>query len=466
MFSSIMHNFLKVVDREKICTQPKMAYLDQGYVLHILSDDDIPGPETPSMQPLVPCLKRFQEGIPKSGVKNDSSLLNSSKMLKLLQDSTALNKNHMRVSDTMSKDANGRMLGDPLYDKKMLYIPLDALRKMSASQKQYWSVKSQHMDVVLFFKVVIQRKLFQVVTPSTTTDGNIGPDAIHLLAIKEVCLLLVINFCLLGNCGLDYGSVVYGFCICEASCAALGVSPKVVIYETRGLPKKAQKALKKYSLTGPATLQTSPVQPITDFLDASEVRNLVHLNGYFKGSSNLWDKLLDSVMHHDIALCALGGLLVIYPVPKNLVLLDFQAVVEDLMAHSAVMSLVAQYLRKPPDLERLLGRVKASVQFSASLLVPFFDKKLLKREWALPVPNDIILGEDTDGYYARTLLLTGPNMGGKTLLRATCLTAILAQVIFTPSSYHAMNGSGYAGFDSTVVIVPLQPSCWVSAVDL
>ena len=133
--------------------------------MHILSDDDIPGPETPGMQPLVPCLKRFQEAIPKSGVKNDSSLLNSSKMLKLLQDSTALNKTHMRVSDTMSKfewldtarirDANGRMLGDPLYDKKMLYIPLDALRKMSASQKQYWSVKSQHMDVVLFFKVVI-----------------------------------------------------------------------------------------------------------------------------------------------------------------------------------------------------------------------------------------------------------------------------------------------------------------------
>ena len=57
----------------------------------------------------------------------------------------------------------------------------------------------------------------------------------------------------------------------------------------------------------------------------------------------------------------------------------------------------------------------------------------LAENGALPVPNDIILGEDTDGYYARTLLLTGPNMGGKTLLRATCLTVILAQVIFTPS---------------------------------
>ena len=29
--------------------------------------------------------------------------------------------------------------------------------------------------------------------------------------ILTVCL---VNFCLLGNCGLDYGSVVYGFCIC------------------------------------------------------------------------------------------------------------------------------------------------------------------------------------------------------------------------------------------------------------
>lgn len=47
----------------------------------------------------------------------------------------------------------------------------------------------------------------------------------------------------------------------------------------------------------------------------------------------------------------------------------------------------------------------------------------------LPVPNDLHLGEDSDGYHPRTLLLTGPNMGGKsTLLRATCLAVILAQV--------------------------------------
>lgn len=48
----------------------------------------------------------------------------------------------------------------------------------------------------------------------------------------------------------------------------------------------------------------------------------------------------------------------------------------------------------------------------------------------LPVPNDIHLGHNTYGYHPCTLLLTGPNMGGKsTLLRATCLAVIMAQVL-------------------------------------
>jgi DNA mismatch repair protein MSH6 len=138
--------------------------VDHGYGVHIETDDDIPGPETPGMRPVVPRLKRLQEDSPKSGVKDDSSLFDSSKRLKLLQDTTALNKNHLKLSDTMSKfewldparikDANGRRPSDPLYDKKTLYIPQDTLKKMSASQKQYWSVKCQYMDIVLFFKVV------------------------------------------------------------------------------------------------------------------------------------------------------------------------------------------------------------------------------------------------------------------------------------------------------------------------
>ena len=56
------------------------------------------------------------------------------------------------------------------------------------------------------------------------------------------------------------------------------------------------------------------------------------------------------------------------------------------------------------------------------------------------VPNDVRLGVPADGaadgaaeVAARTLLLTGPNMGGKsTLLRATCLAVIMAHVRNSP----------------------------------
>lgn len=48
------------------------------------------------------------------------------------------------------------------------------------------------------------------------------------------------------------------------------------------------------------------------------------------------------------------------------------------------------------------------------------------------VPNDIHLGGEENSQVPCTLLLTGPNMGGKsTLLRATCLAVILAQVMFS-----------------------------------
>ncbi|KAJ7969630.1 DNA mismatch repair protein [Quillaja saponaria] len=779
LFSSIMHKFVKVADSQKdgernqsngdfpeasstsgLSNDHKIlprqedasqnikednnvkshGKADQGSNIQFESDDDIPGPETPGMQPIAARVKRIHEDIPRT-----ASLFESSKRLKVLQDPVDLNTNNKEASDMTSKfewldhsrirDANRRRPDDPLYDKKTLYIPPEALRKMSASQKQYWSVKCQYMDVLLFFKVgkfyelyevdaeighkeldwkmtlsgvgkcrqvgisesgiddaiqklvalgykvgrieqletseearargsgsVISRKLVHVVTPSTTVDGNIGPDAVHLLAIKEE------------NKDLDNGSVVYGFAfvdcaalriwvgsICDdASCSALGallmqVSPREIIYENRGLSKEAQKALRKYSSTGSSMLQLTPLQSLTDFADASEVQNLVQLKGYFKGSNNLFNHVVDNVIHHENILCALGGLIshlsrlmlddVLrngeispYQVYKGCLKLDGQTLInleifsnnadggasgtlykyldncvtspgkrllrnwichplkdvesinnrlnalDEFMAHPEIVAIVAQHLRKLPDLERLLGQVKATFQISALLVLPLFGKKVLKQrvklfgslvkglrtgmnllmllqkerqiisslmnvfklpnlissdglnqflsqfeaaidsdfpnyqnhdvtdtdaetlsilielfiekasEWfkvvhaiscidvlrsfavtasfscgtmsrpvimshsknvtsseatrgpilklkglwhpfafgqngGLPVPNDIVLGENTEGHHPHTLLLTGPNMGGKsTLLRATCLAVILAQL--------------------------------------
>lgn len=53
----------------------------------------------------------------------------------------------------------------------------------------------------------------------------------------------------------------------------------------------------------------------------------------------------------------------------------------------------------------------------------------LSETGGMPVPNDVLLGGDRSSQHPGALLLTGPNMGGKsTLLRATCLAVILAQV--------------------------------------
>ncbi|CAI0628967.1 unnamed protein product [Linum tenue] len=745
LFSSIMHKFARVPNRNqadsvgaRLTSAPslgnlgfhKLGTIDENSVKDSAAkssklggvlpsgrgdDDDVQGPETPDEQPLARRMKRIHEDIPKLGDMNDCSLLDNGKKAKLMQGSTAQGKNQGEICNDLAskfewlnpsgiRDANRRRPDHPLYDKKTLYIPPDALKKMSASQKQYWTVKSEYMDVLLFFKVgkfyelyeldaeighreldwkmtfsgvgkcrqvgisefgiddaieklvargykvgrveqletsdqakargrtsVITRKLVQVLTPSTTTDGIIGPDAVHLLALKE------------GNYGLDNDATSYGFAFVDcaalrfwigsieddASYSALGallmqISPKEVIHESRGLSKEAQKALRKYTLTGPAAPQLTPVLPATDFADASEVRNLIQLKGFFTGSSRPVNSALDSIMHQDLALSALGGLighlsrLKLDDVLRNGTLFNYLDncvtssgkrllrkwichplkcaeginnrldAVEVLIARPEVTLIIAQCLRKLPDLERLLGRVKGSIQASSCLILPLIGTKILKqrvkvfgtlvkglrvaidllsllqneeqlksslskvirtpelkgssgldkflsqfeaavdsefpdyqnhqvtdagaetlavlaelfiekaREWSevihaincidvlrsfalkastsfgpmsrplilprsatalgqdtggpvlkikglwhpfalgenrQPVPNNLYLGEDPVGFHPRTLLLTGPNMGGKsTLLRSTCLAVILAQLgCFVPS---------------------------------
>ncbi|XP_010915052.1 DNA mismatch repair protein MSH7 [Elaeis guineensis] len=712
--------------------------------LHFELHSDVLGPETPATRPLVPRLKRVQEDPCDSENKYDSLLLSSSKRLKSIQDSVIEQKTRGEVHESLTskfewlnpsaiRDANRRRPSDPLYDKRTLYLPPDALKKMSASQKQYWSVKCQYMDVVLFFKVgkfyelyeldaeigqreldwkmtmsgvgkcrqvgiseagiddavqkliargykvgrmeqletsdqakargsasVIQRKLVEVSTPSTITDGSMGPDAVHLLALKEGKQSSANGSTIYGFAFLDYAALKFwvGSVSDDDSHAALGallmqVLPREVIYESSGLSEETHRALTKYASAGSTKVQMTPVMPGTDSLDASKVRKLIHSKGYFRGSSNSWSLAFDCLMNHDLIICALGelvghlsrlmlddalrnGELLPYHVYKSCLRMDGQTltnleifsnnvdggpsgtlykyldhcitasgkrllrrwichplkniddikdrlnIVEGLIKDSGVTYIIAEYLHRLPDLERLLGRVKATVGSSSMLLLPLVGERVLKQrikafgslvkslrvginllsvlqkknheisslskivnlpmlsvldellhqyevaldddfpqyqdhdvkdsdaetlgvlvelfvgkatEWSqvinalncidvlqsfaqaafqshgsmsrpvfLPassdyidshresegptlqmkglwhpyavaenedglVPNDIYLGQDSDGHHPCALLLTGPNMGGKsTLLRATCLAVILAQL--------------------------------------
>jgi DNA mismatch repair protein MSH6 len=122
-------------------------------------DGDVPGPETPGMRPRASRLKRVLED--EMTFKEDKvPVLDSNKRLKMLQDPVCGEKKEVNegtkfewLESSRIRDANRRRPDDPLYDRKTLHIPPDVFKKMSASQKQYWSVKSEYMDIVLFFKV-------------------------------------------------------------------------------------------------------------------------------------------------------------------------------------------------------------------------------------------------------------------------------------------------------------------------
>ncbi|KAG7626440.1 DNA mismatch repair protein MSH7 [Arabidopsis thaliana] len=499
-------------------------------------DDDVPGPETPGMRPRASRLKRVLED--EMTFKEDKvPVLDSNKRLKMLQDPVCGEKKEVNegtkfewLESSRIRDANRRRPDDPLYDRKTLHIPPDVFKKMSASQKQYWSVKSEYMDIVLFFKVgkfyelyeldaelghkeldwkmtmsgvgkcrqvgisesgideavqkllargykvgrieqletsdqakargantIIPRKLVQVLTPSTASEGNIGPDAVHLLAIKEIKMELQKCSTVYGFAFVDCAALRFwvGSISDDASCAALGallmqVSPKEVLYDSKGLSREAQKALRKYTLTGSTAVQLAPVPQVMGDTDAAGVRNIIESNGYFKGSSESWNCAVDGLNECDVALSALGELInhlsrlkledvlkhgdifpyqvyrgclridgqtmvnleifnnscdggpsgtlykyldnCVSPTGKRLLrnwichpLKDVESinkrldVVEEFTANSESMQITGQYLHKLPDLERLLGRIKSSVQSSASVLPALLGKKVLKQ---------------------------------------------------------------------------------------
>ncbi|EPS61391.1 hypothetical protein M569_13406, partial [Genlisea aurea] len=302
---------------------------------------DISMPETPGMRPFVPGLKRIQKDVCRDAKHTEVLLHDNVKKGALV--SNALKRSMDLDSEVISKfewlhpsvimDAKRRRSDDPLYDRKTLYVPPDALRKMTASQRQYWDVKRNYMDVVLFFKVgkfyelyeldaeighkeldwkitlsgvgkcrqvgvsesgiddavekllirgykvgrmeqletseqaksrgagsVIQRKLINVLTPSTNHQSSIGPDAVHLLSIKEVslsCLCNMNNSTTFGFAFVDCAALKFwvGSIIDDASFSALGsllaqVSPKEIIFENQGLSKDTHRFLKMYNLTG------------------------------------------------------------------------------------------------------------------------------------------------------------------------------------------------------------------------
>ncbi|KAI1321166.1 DNA mismatch repair protein msh6 [Mortierella claussenii] len=50
------------------------------------------------------------------------------------------------------KDADGNPIGSTEYDPRTLYVPKDAWNNFTEFERQFWEIKSQHFDSVVFFK--------------------------------------------------------------------------------------------------------------------------------------------------------------------------------------------------------------------------------------------------------------------------------------------------------------------------
>ncbi|KAJ7570918.1 hypothetical protein O6H91_01G139800 [Diphasiastrum complanatum] len=178
-------------------------------------------------------------------------------------------------------------------------------------------------------KATIQRELMQVLTPSTLIDGNLRPEAIHLLALKEEL-----------SQGLDgKESCTYGFAFVDAavgrfyvgsirdtsSRSALGalltqLAPQELLYELGGLSKETHRALQKYSPpAGLLPVMRTPLQPRSEFMDSDAAVKFMLSRGYFKHafkataecfekSKESWPEALNVLPDKDLAASALGAL--------------------------------------------------------------------------------------------------------------------------------------------------------------
>ncbi|CAO2193940.1 unnamed protein product [Urochloa humidicola] len=302
---------------------------------------------------------------------------------------------------------------------------------------------------------VIERRLLHVSTPSTAVDSNIGTDAVHLLALKEVTLSSS-GPRVYGFAFLDYAAlkIWVGSLHDDDSSAALGallvqVSPREIIYDTSGLSKETHKAIRKYASAGSVKMQLTPL-PGIDFSDVSQIQKLIHSKEYFTASAESWLSAFDCTLNRDAIICALGGLIghltrlmlhdalkngevLPYHVYKTCLRMDGQTlvnleifgnnfdggssgtlykhlnhcvtasgkrllrrwichplkdidainkrldVVEAFIQNCGLGPTTLGYLRKIPDLERLLGQVKSTVGLSSSVRLPFVGERILKK---------------------------------------------------------------------------------------
>ncbi|KAG6546638.1 hypothetical protein Mapa_011827 [Marchantia paleacea] len=181
-------------------------------------------------------------------------------------------------------------------------------------------------------KAMVQRELVQIITPSTVMDGNIKPEAVHLLALKEDVrkatnpipgkadnLVMAIGFAFVdAAAGRFYvGSLSDDSSLINLKTLLTQVAPQEVLYESGGISKESLRALRRLSAPGLLPVTLTPLQPSLEFMEAGDTIRMLRSNRYFRDSSDndwhtkgddSWPTALKMAADIPLATCALGAL--------------------------------------------------------------------------------------------------------------------------------------------------------------
>ena len=90
---------------------------------------------------------------------------------------TYKHNDHPFLQPDKIKDRDGRKKDDPDYDPKTLYVPDSFMQNQTPGQRQWWQLKSQYFDVVLFFKMGKFYELFHM-------DADVGVAELNIIYMK------------------------------------------------------------------------------------------------------------------------------------------------------------------------------------------------------------------------------------------------------------------------------------------
>ena len=194
-----------------------------------------PAAKKPCRQPAEPSSKSPSARLAESGLKSTAPWTTNKTPAEMRKEERVSNfekKNEGRYAWLLDqRDAKQRKPTDEDFDPRTLYIPKSAYAKFSQFEKQFWDIKKENFDVVLFFKKGKFYEMFE-------GDADVGHRHLHLKMTDRVNMRM---------CGIPEGQ----FSNYATKLVALGYKVgRVEQMETmNAMQKRAQKEKVKASST-------------------------------------------------------------------------------------------------------------------------------------------------------------------------------------------------------------------------